>query len=80
VQGYTFLQGMDSPHGELAFLGRKSAEELAGDCNARSSCKGFTSTGMLKDKLRPAVERTPLVAPWLCDGLYMKNGASDDGK
>lgn len=80
IQGYTFLKGMDSLYGDLAFLGGMSVEQLAAECSARHGCKGFTSSGMLKDRLRQVAERTELISPGPCDGLYIKSGATPDGK
>jgi len=60
-----------------------SAAKLAELCSANPVCKGFTSSGWLKNRVKlPALWADwggpAAVSP--CDGMFVKNGSEYEGK
>jgi len=84
VTGYTFTPAKLSPGGDLgAQLTGKTTLQLAAQCNNSTECKGFTSSGWLKSSIKVQAlwanwSATAAAGP--CDGMFVKVGASPDGK
>lgn len=70
AQGYKFFRGFNSP-GVLDQLNGNTVVEVAADCDNRASaCRGFNSTGTLKQEIVPFVDWVPTFSV-VCVGLFV---------